>query len=52
MGLFCITEVRSKEYYAKGIKDIDPNWLGFHVEHGEQRILPGLAAFPLLKGEK
>jgi len=40
MGQFEITEVRDDKYYAIGIKNIDPVWLGYVKRVGETRAVP------------
>jgi hypothetical protein len=45
MGLFRVTEVRSDEYYAKGVRNIDPLWMGHLRKRQETSLLPSMVAF-------
>jgi hypothetical protein len=52
MGIFQVVEIKSKEFYAIGIRNIDPVWLGFVLQEGEVNINPYLAAVLFNKGER
>ncbi|MBD0370283.1 MAG: hypothetical protein ICV60_05570 [Pyrinomonadaceae bacterium] len=52
MGQFEVTEERSGEYHAIGVKGIDGLWLGFMKEHGETALLPYMTAIYRPSGEK
>lgn len=47
LGQFEITEVRNSEYYAIGIKNIDPVLFGFTRQKGETSIMPNIVAIYL-----
>jgi hypothetical protein len=44
MGIFQVTEIKSKEIYAQGISDIDAVWDGYVRQYGEVHTLPSLVA--------
>ena len=44
MGLFEVTEVRAQEYYARGVTNVDPLWMGQMREQIEVRVLPFMIA--------
>jgi hypothetical protein len=44
MGTFEIVEVRTKEYYAYGGKDVDGVWLSDVRKEGEKTVVPGKIA--------
>lgn len=51
MGLFEVTDVCDREYYAIGASNIDPLWLGYVQQQGEVTIVPHIAAIHLPQGE-
>jgi hypothetical protein len=45
MGEFKVTEVRSKDIYAIGFRNVDALWLGYIRRVGELSMTPNLTAF-------
>jgi len=52
MGQFEVTEVRTNEYYAVGVRSIDPLWLTRMEQQGEISLIPNMAAIYLPRGER
>lgn len=52
MGRFKISEVREKVYYAYGIEQIDPVWLGYVIGKQELDVLPHMIAVRCVGGQK
>ncbi len=51
MGIFRVVEIRENEYYAQGVRHVDPLWSGYVREREEIGINPFLAAFYVPQGE-
>jgi predicted DNA-binding antitoxin AbrB/MazE fold protein len=51
LGQFEITEVRNSEYFAVGVRNIDPVWRGYVRQEGETDIMPNTVAIYLSSGE-
>jgi hypothetical protein len=51
MGWFEVTEVRSSEYYACGVHNVDAVWAGYVQQRGETFIQPHMAAIYVLREE-
>jgi hypothetical protein len=47
MGQFEVVEDFPGGYYARGMKDIDPVWLGYIHEYGESKMMPNVVGISI-----